>query len=1163
MKYRSTIIASPLCFMLMFIGACCMAQTERQIDAEVSRAIASIKEGKVGEARKIKDRLLHLSKTRFANRSTLFAPFYDLGKTYWQEDFYTESLECIKESITIGNRHFARDSVDLACSYEIMGHVYKELCDYAASEKYFNLVLSIRERKLGRQHLEVAHLHNSLANLYEKQTRYAESENAFKKAIRIYEYNKEPLSAADSFYNLGLLYAQLGRLTDAETVHQRAMKIMRSRLPEDHLEMAYSFNALGMVYNDMARFAESNELYRKALKIREAQLGKNHLRVAEVLNNLAASYNDQGRYDEAEPLYLRSIEIKKSRLPEDDPSIATGYFNLANQYLDVGRQVDAEAYYKRSIDILEQKLVSNHPELAQSLNSLANLYRSQGRYSEAELLYQRSYRMFCESLGPEHTNSAMLLNNLALVKDNQGRYDEAEPLYIKALEIRKKALGDHPVTAQSMNNLASLCSSLKRHKEAEEYFQETLEIRKATLGEQHPDYAAALNNLAAVMLNTNRLEQAEPLLSKSLEIHEKIYGARHPELAAVLANFASLREKQNRFNEAETHYNRAVSIFENNVMAADDGARWYYKRALLYKEQDHGEKAVSDLKRAMELSFEVRKHVSGTEGRRSQTFVKYMPLFERMVFWQHESGDMNEAYEAMELSRAQGLNDLIDSHGIDFLEGLPEDVAAKLRGDEVAAQSTIKSLEKQLAILPVRSDIKASDKGKEEQRLQEALKESQKRLVDVWSTIKTASPIYRTMIGGDRKPVALDTVLSDLESDRSLAVEYMIGKTRSYSLVYGEKVKPVLHPIVLGEAQAELFGVEAGFLTSTKLDTILQNKEQNGILQIIGSKSGTHRNALPDEATREKLASLWEILFPCPSLREEIVTKSRFKRMLVLPDAGLAKLPFETLIVEQDAVNPRYLLDRGPVIFYAPSASMYYNLKHRKTSDRSRTVLTVGDPVYETNRSPQGNRWTGVSRFGRLDRLRWTGTETRWIEDVFKTKNYEVRRLDRNDSTESNVRKSVKDVAIVHLACHGLAEDDHDNMFGCLALTVGDPDDPLDDGFLTLAEMFALDLKSCDLAILSACETNLGPNQRGEGTWSIGRGMLASGARRVVTTNWQVADDASAYIVYNFMKTFLDSQESAVAESLRDAKLSIRNNREHLHWRHPYYWAPFVLIGPN
>ena len=73
------------------------------------------------------------------------------------------------------------------------------------------------------------------------------------------------------------------------------------------------------------------------------------------------------------------------------------------------------------------------------------------------------------------------------------------------------------------------------------------------------------------------------------------------------------------------------------------------------------------------------------------------------------------------------------------------------------------------------------------------------------------------------------------------------------------------------------------------------------------------------------------------------------------------------------------------------------------------------------------------------------------------------------EATEANVRLNVKGREVVHLACHGLADESYGNLFGALALTPGkDAANPADDGFLTLAEIYNLDLRSCELAILSA-----------------------------------------------------------------------------------------------
>jgi len=353
------------------------------------------------------------------------------------------------------------------------------------------------------------------------------------------------------------------------------------------------------------------------------------------------------------------------------------------------------------------------------------------------------------------------------------------------------------------------------------------------------------------------------------------------------------------------------------------------------------------------------------------------------------------------------------------------------------------------------------------------------------------------------------------------------------------------------------------------MQSILQNENNDGVLQLV---TKPEKDGVPTKKTLDKLAVLWHLLVPDKAMRANILDNKSFARLLVLPDGALARLPFEMLVVEPDAVNPQYLLDKGPIVVYAPSASMFYNLSRRTTeAKRTRRTLTVGNPDYTvkpSNSIAEMHDSRRAAKLGILLPLPWTERETAWIEESSRKYGISVTRLDRLQATEANIRNNTAGCIIVHLACHGLAEDDFGSaMFSSLAVTVGDPNDPKNDGFLDLAEMFGLDLKSCELAVLSACDTNLGPNQHGEGTWSMGRGMLASGAKRVVTTNWKVADDASAFLVYFFIDKINESinasSEPDHATALREAKREIRLDQDNPQWRHPYYWAPFVLIGPN
>src|SRR5690606_15148740 len=111
---------------------------------------------------------------------------------------------------------------------------------------------------------------------------------------------------------------------------------------------------------------------------------------------------------------------------------------------------------------------------------------------------------------------------------------------------------------------------------------------------------------------------------------------------------------------------------------------------------------------------------------------------------------------------------------------------------------------------------------------------------------------------------------------------------------------------------------------------------------------------------------------------------------------------------------------------------------------------------------------------------------------------------------------------------------------------------------------YGLNLQGCELAILSACETNLGPQQQGEGVFALSRGFLVAGSRRVVASNWIVDDESSASLVSAFCSALAKQHKSGqtldYAEALHQAKRWVRKQEK---WNHPYHWGAFVLVGPK
>ncbi|WP_254508867.1 CHAT domain-containing protein [Anatilimnocola floriformis] len=293
-------------------------------------------------------------------------------------------------------------------------------------------------------------------------------------------------------------------------------------------------------------------------------------------------------------------------------------------------------------------------------------------------------------------------------------------------------------------------------------------------------------------------------------------------------------------------------------------------------------------------------------------------------------------------------------------------------------------------------------------------------------------------------------------------------------------------------------------------------------------------------------------------------------RLVVIPDGPLALLPFETLVVKNEG-EPEYLLDAGPAIAYAPSATILLNPAERKASTATEQKLfALGDPNYAAATGADAlDRTLGISRTvdrfrSGLSKLPSTGLEANWIQQNLEKIGFTTTKVLGAEATEAAIRRHAPGKQIIHMACHGMADQSYGNFFGSLAVAPGRAGDSRDDGFLSMSEIYELNLDGCELAILSACETNYGPQQQGEGVWALSRGFLVAGSRRVVASNWVVDDLAGATLICYFSNYLAQAGKEPIDRDYATALLKAKRQiRKDANWKHPFYWSSLVLVGPK
>jgi CHAT domain-containing protein len=143
----------------------------------------------------------------------------------------------------------------------------------------------------------------------------------------------------------------------------------------------------------------------------------------------------------------------------------------------------------------------------------------------------------------------------------------------------------------------------------------------------------------------------------------------------------------------------------------------------------------------------------------------------------------------------------------------------------------------------------------------------------------------------------------------------------------------------------------------------------------------------------------------------------------------------------------------------------------------------------------------------------------------------------------------------LHFATHGLLDSERPTLSALVLSLVDDRGNP-QDGFLRAHDIYNLNLPA-ELVVLSACQTGLGKEIKGEGLVGLTRGFMYAGAARVVVSLWNVNDKATSELMAKFYQKMLkDGQRPAAA--LRSAQVEMWRSSQ---WRSPYFWAAFVLQG--
>jgi CHAT domain-containing protein len=285
-----------------------------------------------------------------------------------------------------------------------------------------------------------------------------------------------------------------------------------------------------------------------------------------------------------------------------------------------------------------------------------------------------------------------------------------------------------------------------------------------------------------------------------------------------------------------------------------------------------------------------------------------------------------------------------------------------------------------------------------------------------------------------------------------------------------------------------------------------------------------------------------------------IVEQLEHKRLIIVADGALQYLPFDSL-----TLTPGQSLIETNEIVRLPSISTLVAIRSRKKRDIStdKIAAVIADPVFsrDDERLERGLFTGGLPPITTVPtRLSHAAAEVDAVSSVAPRGTIAVASgFDAN--REQVMRMPIGDYQIVHFATHAFV-DRHNPELSGLVLSLMDENGDDQNGRISLHDVHGLDLNA-ELTVLSACQTGLGKDIKGEGLVGLTYGFLSAGSNSVVASLWKVDDRATALLMSEFYKLMFE-QDMTPSAALRLAKLKLMRNKQ---WSAPYYWAGFVLQG--
>ncbi|MBD1879937.1 tetratricopeptide repeat protein [Coleofasciculus sp. FACHB-T130] len=1117
-----------------------------------------------------------------AEEERLYEQLFEQGEQQLKNGQFREASQTFQQVLDIYRK--LGDRAEEASTTLEIGSIYGEVGQNTQALEYFQQALAIY-REIGAREDE-AEAFEEIGEFYLESGQSSQGLEYLKQALAIYTDMGERKAEASTLGSIGWIYFHdLKQPSQALKYFQQGLEIYRE-LGDRRREAAYLENIrrVQLAQSGVAILSEA-EAERLLEQVEDGQFQE----ALQSLQQALEKYRERGDrageatitrrigsiYAQAEPpiqalkYYQQALAIYRELGARE--SEAETFEEIGDFYLESGQSSQGLEYLKQALAIYTE--LGARKKQAYTLSEIGEFYFDSKQYSQGLEYSQQALAIYTE-LG-DLTREVRILNNIGKVYDeNLKQYSQALEYYQQAWVIRRDSCDrtGEERTLQSLQKVYSrrslaeetpisdravarlLVEGLQQLRnnqlpEAAQSFQKALEVERKGSNRKQEAFISRLIGWSYTDLGQHT--QALDYFQQALAIYREMgdrnsggsYASRREELS-TLDNIGWSYVALKQYPQALESFQQALATYReigdsskgDTYTSRSQEATALNTIGSVLEAQNQPELAIIFYKQFVSITEAFRKNLQVLPSARQNACSQTSPnnVYRHLANLLLKQDRILEAQRVLDLLKVQELDDYLRNvrGNNNTNQGLPN---LLLEQQTWASYEVVldKAVEIGKELTQLRQIRPENRTPAQEQRIAQLVKSQEKIIEDFnnFSESPEVLALIQQLSPKSRKPDLVD----DLED--------LIGLQDNLKNLQQKAV--LLYPLILDD-RIELILTTPDSPPIRR--TVHVSKKQ------LNETIAAFRSALQDPKSDAKIPAQQLYNWLIKPLEPDLKAADA-ETIVYAPDAQLRYIPLAALYDGQQWLVQRYRINNITAT----------SLTELNTQPQRQLQVLAG--AFATGRYS----FTVGGQDFNFAGLPFAGTE---VENLAKTVPTTTKLIDKAFTPQVTVPK-MDDYTVVHLATHA-------------AFVVGTPDDSFilfgNGDRITLRDIQKWSLKNVDLVVLSACETGLGGKLgNGEEILGLGYQMQRAGARAAIASLWTV-DDGGTQALMNAFYATLKKGNTTKAEALRQAQIAlITSDYTALAQKrggivierigntsspdaiarlsHPYYWAPFILIG--